>query len=409
MSLVTSYSWDEENRMIGVVNPDSSSESFTYAGDGQRRSKSTLSDLINYVWDGENVLQEVDGNTGEIKAHYTDYPGYWGGLTSLHTEGSTPGTTGAQFNAAAFGSAEFNQSSTSTSSGSFYYLFDLQASTRQLTDASGDVSDAYAYRAFGETELEQGSTRNPHRFQGQVGPYTDATVRVWMRARIYGTNTGQWLSRDPIEFRSGDTNFYGFVGNNTLRFFDPSGLDSCTSEPPDGVTDIPDFSNPAGGWYRSPTGLYCYDDRSTPKHPKPPETNAPSSGFLWPIPGVSYGRFCGPNQGATGRFNCNLPKSKGGPVDKMDKACCEHDNCYGNFKVAIPRNFSCPTPGSQMCDRDLCNAARDPNICSSYSWWDPRKQSCKHYAGSVALLFCANSYARDDVINDIYDVYHIPY
>jgi YD repeat-containing protein len=49
MSQVTSYSWDEENRMIGVVNPDSSSESFSYSGDGQRRSKSTLDDLINYV------------------------------------------------------------------------------------------------------------------------------------------------------------------------------------------------------------------------------------------------------------------------------------------------------------------------------------------------------------------------
>jgi hypothetical protein len=35
-------------------------------------------DLINYVWDDENVLQEMEGNTGEIKAHYTDYPGwYW--------------------------------------------------------------------------------------------------------------------------------------------------------------------------------------------------------------------------------------------------------------------------------------------------------------------------------------------
>src|SRR5690606_8742193 len=136
-----SYSWDEENRMVGVVNPDLSTESYSYSGDGQRRSKSTLDDLIKYVWDGENVLQEVDGNTGEIKAHYTDSPGYWGGLTSLHTEGSTPNAEGAQFNAATFGSVGFNQPSVSSSSGSFYYLFDLQASTRQLTDASGNVSD----------------------------------------------------------------------------------------------------------------------------------------------------------------------------------------------------------------------------------------------------------------------------
>jgi RHS repeat-associated protein len=170
------------------------------------------------------VLQEVDGNTGEIKAHYTDNPGYWGGLTSLHTEGSTPSTRGAQFNAATFGSAGFNQSATSSSSGSFYYLFDLQASTRQLTDASGNVSDAYTYRAFGKQELDQGTTRNPHRFQGQVGPYTDAVNRVWMRARIYGPNTGQWLSRDPIGFEGGSWNLYKFVGNEPVVGTDPWGL-----------------------------------------------------------------------------------------------------------------------------------------------------------------------------------------
>jgi RHS repeat-associated protein len=224
MSQVTSYVWDEENRMVGVVNPDSSSESFSYSGDGQRRSKSTLDDLINYVWDGENVLQEVDGSTGEIKAHYTDSPGYWGELTSLHTAGSTPDAEGAQFNAATFGGAMFNQASVSTDAGSHFYLFDQQANTRQLTDTSGDVSDTYAYRAFGEQEFEQGSTRNPHRFQGQVGPYTDATDRVWMRARIYGPDSGQWLSRDPIGFDGGDWNLYRLVGNNPIHWLDPEGL-----------------------------------------------------------------------------------------------------------------------------------------------------------------------------------------
>jgi RHS repeat-associated protein len=237
MSQVTSYAWDEENRMVGIVNPDSSTESFSYSGDGQRRSKSTLDDLISYVWDGENVLQEVDGSTGEIKAHYTDSPGYWGGLTSLRTAGSTPGSQSAQFNTATFGSAGFNQEANSSStSGSFYYLFDLQASTRQLTDASGNVSDTYTYRAFGETELEQGSTRNPHRFQGQVGPYTDAINRVWMRARIYGTNAGQWYSMDPIGFEGGDWNVYEYALSNPINFNDPYGLQATGIVP---VTESP--------------------------------------------------------------------------------------------------------------------------------------------------------------------------
>jgi RHS repeat-associated protein len=169
-------------------------------------------------------LQEVDGNTGEIKAHYTDSPGYWGGLTSLHTQGSTPGAEGAQFNAAAFGGAMFNQAGVSTDAGSHFYLFDQQSSTRQLTDANGSVSDAYTYRAFGEQERDQGTTRNPHRFQGQVGPYTDAANRVWMMARIYGPDSEQWFSRDPIGFEGMDWNLYRFVGNNPVSWTDPEGL-----------------------------------------------------------------------------------------------------------------------------------------------------------------------------------------
>jgi len=37
---------DEENRLIGVINPDASTETYAYAGDGKRRSKDTLDGLI---------------------------------------------------------------------------------------------------------------------------------------------------------------------------------------------------------------------------------------------------------------------------------------------------------------------------------------------------------------------------
>jgi YD repeat-containing protein len=98
---LTTFSWDEENRMMGVVNADASTEIFTYSGDGQRRSRSTSSEEIEYLWDGENILEELD-DSGSLIVHYTNFPGYWGGLTSL----LVPSGSGA----------------------SFFYLFDQQAS-----------------------------------------------------------------------------------------------------------------------------------------------------------------------------------------------------------------------------------------------------------------------------------------
>jgi len=225
---VTTYSWDTENRMIGVTNPDSSTESFAYSGDGQRRRKTTDTEDILYLWDEENVLAELNGNGGLI-AQYTDNPGYWGGLSSLHLEGGSSafiapaGGMGA-FNTVEFDQWGFNQEQSSGGSGDYYYLFDQNASTRYLVDGGGEVTDSELYRAFGERVTSIGHTRNPYRFQGEVGPYADAANRVWMRARIYGPMAGQWYSTDPIGFAGGDWNLHRFVGNNPTNNKDPEGL-----------------------------------------------------------------------------------------------------------------------------------------------------------------------------------------
>ncbi len=41
--------------------------------------------------------------------------------------------------------------------------------------------------------------------------------------RIYDSNTGRWLSRDPIE-EAGGINPYRYCGNNPICCIDPSGL-----------------------------------------------------------------------------------------------------------------------------------------------------------------------------------------
>ena len=41
--------------------------------------------------------------------------------------------------------------------------------------------------------------------------------------RCYNSDTGRFLSEDPIGFKSGDSNFYRYVENNPLTFIDPYG------------------------------------------------------------------------------------------------------------------------------------------------------------------------------------------
>ena len=49
--------------------------------------------------------------------------------------------------------------------------------------------------------------------------------------RYYDPMEGRFISKDPIEFKGGDANLYGYVGNNPINVTDPEGL-SPTPLPP---------------------------------------------------------------------------------------------------------------------------------------------------------------------------------
>ncbi len=83
---LTTYTWDFENRLIGVSS-SGGVETYTYSADGMRQKEVNSSGTVIFVRDGQNVLIETDANL-VTQAHYTDFPGEWGGLSS-ERRGST--------------------------------------------------------------------------------------------------------------------------------------------------------------------------------------------------------------------------------------------------------------------------------------------------------------------------------
>jgi uncharacterized protein RhaS with RHS repeats len=70
-----------------------------------------------------------------------------------------------------------------------YYHYDGLGSTQCLTDKNGNVTDSYAYTAFGEAVPTgaANATPNPFRYVGREGYYLDAdTGDYYVRARTYG-------------------------------------------------------------------------------------------------------------------------------------------------------------------------------------------------------------------------------
>ena len=195
---ITTFGWDYEGRLVKAAYPDGTVDTMTYAADGQRRGKQTADGTVGYVWDGPNVLLETDED-GATQAHYTEYPGEWGGLTAQRRD------------------------ETST-----YYGADPAEAIRLLLDASAAVTDRYLYSAFGEELLVSGPTVNPYRYGGRTGYYRDRPNRLHARARELDPPDGIWYSRDPPGFSGGDWNLYRYVANNPLALLDPSGLDDTT-------------------------------------------------------------------------------------------------------------------------------------------------------------------------------------
>ena len=97
----------------------------------------------NFFWDplSDNILQERD-ETGTVTAEYTTEPGLYGNLISQNRGGVES-----------------------------QYHFDPQGSTLALTDDNQQVTDTYAYSAFGEVTEHTGSTINPFQYIGKMGYY----------------------------------------------------------------------------------------------------------------------------------------------------------------------------------------------------------------------------------------------
>jgi len=195
-----SYSWDNDSRLVGAVSTVQGTMSFTYDVDGIRTAKSVAGTLTKFVVDKNRDFTQV---IEERSAANTVLIAYVRGDDLLSQE--NPGLA-----------VQLQQ---------HFYEADGHGSTRQLTSASADVTDAYAFDAFGVTLVATGSTANDFLYSGeqldsQVGSY-------YLRARYLSQSIGRFLSTDPfsgVEQEPKSLHKYLYGLGNPAHFSDPSGL-----------------------------------------------------------------------------------------------------------------------------------------------------------------------------------------
>jgi RHS repeat-associated protein len=186
-----SYTWDFENRLTQVVVPGTGTVTFKYDPSGQRIQKSSWLGTTNYLYDGLDLIEELD-NGGNVVARYMQGLGVDHALSMLRA-----GTT-------------------------VYYQQDGLASVTSLSNSASALAGTYNYDSFGRLSASTGTITNSFQYTGRE--FDPETGFYEYRARYYDQNAARFMSEDPLRFGTGDTNFYDYVGNRPVTFNDPLGL-----------------------------------------------------------------------------------------------------------------------------------------------------------------------------------------
>lgn len=187
-----SYTWDFENRPVQAVVPGTNggTTNFNYDPFGRRIQSSDSLGTTNYFYDGPNIIEEVD-SAGDVLVKFTQ---------ELRIDQPMAQLSGG---------------------GTGYYHQDGLGSVSSLTNATGVLTNSYAFDSFGRVTAHNGVLSNSFQYTGRE--FDSETGIYYYRARFYDPAAGRFLSEDPAEFLGG-MNFYAYVDNRATSFVDPSGL-----------------------------------------------------------------------------------------------------------------------------------------------------------------------------------------
>jgi RHS repeat-associated protein len=188
-TVIREYRWDQQSRLVRTLSGPHES---VYEYDGQSRrvritekENSVQTKQDTFIWCGSRICQKRSGSTV---------------VRSYFGQGFEQG------------------------SDDYFYTRDHLGSVRELLASDGTtVASRVSYDPWGKaTETGAGALTD----FGFTGHYLDRPSGLnFPLYRGYSPSLGRWLSRDPIGIRGG-FNLYGYVLNDPVNLFDPTGMDA---------------------------------------------------------------------------------------------------------------------------------------------------------------------------------------
>ncbi len=185
---VIRYSYDPDNRLIAVESKEGGRIEFAYDAFGRRIAKSSSDGETGFLWDGDVLLAEQQGDRS------VEY--------ILEPDGYEP-------------LCRFDNS------GFEIYHNEILGTPKELTNERGQVVWSASHDVYGRiSKLHADKVDNQLRFQGQ---YEDSETGLYYNVfRYYDPDIGRYVSQDPTGLLGG-LNLYGY-SHNPIMWVDPLGL-----------------------------------------------------------------------------------------------------------------------------------------------------------------------------------------
>jgi len=213
--------WTSYNYLASVTKAGESS-TFAYAPDRKRyRQISTYAGVtVTTHYQVGGLVEKVAKSSGETEFRHLIHAG--GRVVAQHTRKHTGATENRYFHRDYLGSVETVTNESGVSVGKM--SFDAFGARRDATTWSGWFTWPGSSSA-----INAARTATSHGYTGHE--MLDSVGLVHMNGRVYDPYLGRFASADPYvprPFNSQAFNRFSYVGNNPLRFVDPSGF--CDSD-----------------------------------------------------------------------------------------------------------------------------------------------------------------------------------
>lgn len=107
------------------------------------------------------------------------------------------------------------------------YHFDCRGSTIAISDASGNITDTFAYDTYGKLISRTGTNKVIFGYNGRDGVVTDDNGLIYMRARYYSPEMKRFVNADIVAGQISNAvtlNRFAYANGNPVSFVDPFGL-----------------------------------------------------------------------------------------------------------------------------------------------------------------------------------------